>query len=186
MSKADFHDIVSINHESVLSKVRRLANNDVQKGAVREKDGTSDNVSYNKEEKSNNTRVEPEAIKQSTLNPVQITETNENSVDILTEEQEFTSPTAPVSSTAASSTASFSTAPILTNISTTIEDGECFLQTGMHNFIQTPTSVDQKRIIEMLEKLLRKVDKLTNQLKTGPLFPASAPSTSKCVENEIS
>ena len=176
MSKTDFHDAVLTNHVSVPSKKRCLANNGVQKGAVSRKDGTS-NVFYNREEKSNNARVEPEAREQSTPNPVQITETNENSIYILTEEQEFTSPTPPVSSTAAS----FYNAPISTTVYTTVESGECFLQTGMHNFVQTPTSDDQKRMIEMLEKLLRKVDKLTNEPKT-----ALAPSTSKDVENEMS
>ena len=41
-------------------------------------------------------------------------------------------------------------------------------------------------MIEMLQKLLKKVDMLTNQSKTGPLFPGLATSTSKEAENEMS
>ena len=185
-SKADFYDIVSINHVSVPSKIRHLANTSVQKERISGKAGTSDKVSQRKIGKSNKATG---TVEQSTHSSVMTTDTNDNSIDMLTEEQEFTSSTVPVSS----ASPQYATAPVSststvsTNVNTTLEStGEPFLQTGIKDFIKTPTCNDQARMIEMLQKLSKKVDMLTNQSKIGPLFPGLATSTSKGAENEMS
>ena len=77
---------------------------------------------------------------------------------------------------------------VVTTTESTVESTgkRCCLQTGMNDFIQTNPSDTQTRMITMIEKLSRKVDKLANQPKTGLLVPGLPSSSRNVAENEMS
>ena len=163
-----------INHESVSSKIRRLAKNKIKlKGTKTSNDGSTENVYHREDGKSQKTRVEPNSSQQS--------RTSQELINILTEEQHgCTEPAATTSSTTSfvplnsmpsvipttesdpivvfteqqhgfmepaaemsfptlvSSSVSLSSRSCTPSVIRTTESTrECFLQTGMNNFIQT-------------------------------------------------
>ena len=181
-SKSDFKDIVNIDHASVPSRIRQLAmgsgnentKSKVSSTTVCGSRSSEKDVETSINEANNQTGSICDSAQSTTL--AQTVNTNIQLSDV---EMEYGSDTFADNEMPKESThpnllsVPSSLAPVTERESCNVETtSRGFLQTDIGNFFQVPTKDVQTKILEEMEKLSRKIDKLTNNQKTGAPFPA--------------